>query len=325
MVKKMEPRIGLTASDLKHPVAKEFLDLLDKTIQDGTISREELIQLKNWLFKNKDYEIPAVTFLWEKLTEIASDGKISKEDTKIFFDSILIVLPAKNRKVASNSRKEFELEQKELQKLKEETDRLNAFAELKKNFNSGPNLGDNLNSDSDFSTHQNQKGDCLEELDFLVAGTKYHQGNKNLVEGEKVFFVRDKTNKYDSNAIRILTEDKVMVGHMPAHLASKIAPMLDKGCQDDSYIKKILYNDVPVVVSKIYKVQSQNSQSNVTTKPSSQFDNKAVVKSLGFVAYKILKMVIFLLKFLGKYAWILLKKAYKLVINLISSYFNKSK
>jgi HIRAN domain len=279
MVKKMDPRIGLTASDLKHPVAKEFLDLLDKTIQDGTISREELIQLKNWLFKNKDYEIPAVTFLWEKLTEIASDGKISKEDTKIFFDSILIVLPAKNRKVASNSRKEFELEQKELQKLKEETDRLNAFAELKKNFNSGPNLGDNLNSDSDFSTHQNQKGDCLEELDFLVAGTKYHQGNKNLVEGEKVFFVRDKTNKYDSNAIRILTEDKVMVGHMPAHLASKIAPMLDKGCQDDSYIKKILYNDVPVVVSKIYKVQSQNSQSKVTTKPSSQFDNKAVIKS----------------------------------------------
>ena len=321
----MEPRIGLTASDLKHPVAKEFLDLLDKTIQDGTISREELIQLKNWLFKNKDYEIPAVTFLWEKLTEIASDGKISKEDTKIFFDSILIVLPAKNRKVASNARKDFELEQKELQKLKEETDRLNALAELKKNFNSGPILVDNLNSDPDFSTHQNQKGDCLEELDFLVAGTKYHQGNKNLVEGEKVFLVRDKTNKYDSNAIRILTEDKVMVGHMPAHLASKIAPMLDKGCQDDSYIKKILYNDVPVVVSKIYKVQSQNSQSNVTTKPSSQFDNKAVVKSFGFVAYKILKMVIFLLKFLGKYAWILLKKAYKFVTNLISSYFNKSK
>lgn len=321
----MEQRIGLTASDLKHPVAKEFLDLIDKTIQDGTISREELIQLKNWLFKNKDYEIPAVTFLWEKLTEIASDGKISKEDTKIFFDSILIVLPPKNRKVASNARKEFELEQKELQKLKEETDRLNALAELKKNFNSVPNLGDHLNNDSDFSTHQNQKGDCLEELDFLVAGTKYHQGNKNLVEGEKVFFVRDKTNKYDSNAIRILTEDKVMVGHMPAHLASKIAPMLDKGCQDNSYIKKILYNDVPVVVSKIYKVQSQNSQSKVTTKPSSQFDNKAVVKSLGFVAYKILKVAIFLLKFLGKYAWILLKKSYKFVTNLISSYFNKSK
>ena len=113
----MEPRIGLTASDLKHPVAKEFLDLLNKTIQDGTISKEEFIQLKDWLFKNKDYEIPAVTFLWEKLTEIASDGKISKEDTKIFFDSILIVLPTKNRKVASNARKEFELEQKELQKL----------------------------------------------------------------------------------------------------------------------------------------------------------------------------------------------------------------
>jgi len=321
----MEPRIGLTASDLKHPVAKEFLDLLDKIIQDGTISREEFIELKNWLFKNKDYEIPAVTFLWEKLTEIASDGKISKEDTKFFFDSILIVLPAKNRKVASNARKEFELEQKELQKLKVETDRLKALAELKKNSKSEPKLGDDLNNDSDFSIRQNQKDDCLEELDFLVAGTKYHQGNKNLVEGEKVFFVRDKTNKYDSNAIRVLTEDKLMVGYMPAHLASKIAPMLDKGCQDDSYIKKILYNDVPVVVSKIYKVQSQNSQSKVTTKPSSQFDYKAVVKSFGFVAYKILKVAIFLLKFLGKYAWILLKKAYKLVTNLISSYFNKSK
>ena len=321
----MEQRIGLTASDLKHPVAKEFLDLLDKTIQDGTISREEFIQLKDWLFKNKDYEIPAVTFLWEKLTEIASDGKISKEDTKFFFDSILIVLPAKNRKVASNARKEFELEQKELQKLKEETDRLKALAELKKNSKSEPKLGDDLNNDSDFSIRQNQKNDFLEELDFLVAGTKYHQGNKNLVEGEKVFFIRDKTNKYDSNAIRVLTEDKLMVGYMPAHLASKIATMLDKGCQDDSYIKKILYNDVPVVVSKIYKVQSQNSQFKVTTKPSGQFDNKAVVKSLGSIAYKVLKVAIFLLKFLGKYAWILLKKAYKVISTWISSYFNKGK
>ena len=325
MVKKMEQRIGLTASDLKHPVAKEFLDLLDKTIQDGTISRDEFIQLKDWLFKNKDYEIPAVTFLWEKLTEIASDGKISKEDTKFFFDSILIVLPAKNRRVASNARKEFELEQKELQKLKEETDRLKALAELKKNVNSEPNFIDDLNNDSYLSINQNEKGECLEELDFLVAGTKYHQGHKNLVEGEKVFFIRDKTNKYDSNAIRVLTEDKLMVGYMPAHLASKIATMLDKGCQDDSYIKKILYNDVPVVVSKIYKVQSQNSQFKVTTKPSGQFDNKAVVKSLGLIAYKVLKVAIFLLKFLGKYAWILLKKAYKVIFNWISNYFNKGK
>jgi hypothetical protein len=245
--------------------------------------------------------------------------------SKFFFDSILIVLPAKNRKVASNARKEFELEQKELQKLKEETDRLKALAELKKNFNSESNLGDDFNNDSGFLIRQNQKDDCLEELDFLVAGTKYHQGNKNLVEGEKVFFVRDKTNKYDSNAIRILTEDKVMVGHMPAHLASKIAPILDKGCQDDSYIKKILYNDVPVVVSKIYKVQSQNSQSKITTKPSSLFDNKGFFKTLGFVAYKIFKVVIFLLKFVGKYAWLLSKGAYKLISNWISNYFNKSK
>ena len=321
----MEPRVGLTASDLKHPVAKEFLDQLDKIIEDGNISREEFIKIKDWLFKNKDYEIPAVTFLWVKLTEIASDGKISKEDTKVFFDSILIVLPAKNKKVASYARKEFELEQKELQKLKEETNRLKALAELEKNSKSEPKLGDDLNNDSDFSIRQNQKDDFLEELDFFVAGTKYHQGNKNLVEGEKVFFVRDKTNKYDSNAIRILTEDKIMVGHMPAHLASKIAPMLDKGCQDDSYIKKILYNDVPVVVSKIYKVQFQNSQSKVTTKSSSQFDNKVVFKSLGFVAYKIFKVVIFLLKFVGKYAWILLKKAYKVISTWISSYFNKGK
>ena len=125
----MELRIGLTASDLKHPVAKEFLDQLDKIIEDGNISREEFIKIKDWLFKNKDYEIPAVTFLWEKLTEIASDGKISKEDTKIFFDSILIVLPTKNRKVASNARKEFELEQKELQKLKEDNpDKIKEYA-----------------------------------------------------------------------------------------------------------------------------------------------------------------------------------------------------
>jgi hypothetical protein len=68
----MERRIGLTAADLKHPVANEFLDLLDNIVQDGAITKEEIISLRDWLVKNKDYEIPAVTFLWDKLPLVLS-------------------------------------------------------------------------------------------------------------------------------------------------------------------------------------------------------------------------------------------------------------
>jgi hypothetical protein len=296
----MERRIGLTAADLKHPVANEFLDFLDNIVQDGAITKEEIISLRDWLVKNKDYEIPAVTFLWEKLKEVASDGKIDKDDTKILFDAILLVLPSKNRKVAKEARKEFELEQKEIQKIKEDTEKAKRSAELRVKSDQEKDVED-CEDEPEIRFQGKPSTTFVEHLDFLVAGTNYHPGHKNVVSGERVCFVRDPDNKFDSNAIRILTVDKVMIGHVPAFLAEKIAPLLDRGYLDESYIKRILYNDVPVVVSKVYLENIPDSQSPIGK--ISETKKFRFFRIMGFVLRMILKWSYWLIKLALKQIW----------------------
>ena len=151
----------------------------------------------------------------------------------------------------------------------------------------------------------------VEHLDFLVAGTNYHPGHKNVVSGERVYFVRDPDNKFDSNAIRILTVDKVMIGHVPAFLAEKIAPLLDRGYLDESYIKRILYNDVPVVVSKVYLENSPDSQSPISKISGTK--KFRFFRIIGFVLRMILKWSYWLIKLVLNYLWRGILKIYKLI------------
>lgn len=296
----MERRIGLTTADLKHPVAKEFLELLDNIVQDGAITKEEIISLRNWLVKNKDYEIPAVTFLWEKLKEVTSDGKINKDDTKVLFDSMLLVLPSKNRKIAKEARREFELEQKEIQKITEDSEKSKRLSGLRGNKDQ-PKDVEEYEESPEIQFQENRRSISAEHLDFLVAGTNYHPGHKNVISGEKVYFVREPGNKYDSNAIRILTVDKVMIGHVPAFLAEKIAPLLDRGYMNESYIKRILHNDVPVIVSKVYL--DNNQDSNLSGRASAYPNKGSFFKILSYVLRVFFKWSYWLLKLALKYLW----------------------
>ncbi|KAG9003678.1 hypothetical protein FRB93_010899 [Tulasnella sp. JGI-2019a] len=59
-----------------------------------------------------------------------------------------------------------------------------------------------------------------------VVGVQYYTGMVGT--GELVSVVREPTNKYDRNAIRILNATGIQVGHIPRTVAFRLAPLMDK-------------------------------------------------------------------------------------------------
>lgn len=61
-------------------------------------------------------------------------------------------------------------------------------------------------------------------MKFAIAGPMYTQARwLDLDDGQKVFFAKDPTNKYDPKAIRVLTELGEPIGYVPKTLTSLVA------------------------------------------------------------------------------------------------------
>ena len=58
------------------------------------------------------------------------------------------------------------------------------------------------------------------------------------MEGEDVELVREPDNKYDSNAIRV-DSDQGRLGYIPAQTAATLAPFMDRGNSVDAFIEAI--------------------------------------------------------------------------------------
>lgn len=61
---------------------------------------------------------------------------------------------------------------------------------------------------------------------------------KNLKIGEKLNLVREKYNKFDSNAIAVYSNEK-QIGYLPKERAKAISPYMDKGKRYSCYIENI--------------------------------------------------------------------------------------
>ncbi|KAG8857347.1 hypothetical protein FRB96_005834 [Tulasnella sp. 330] len=59
-----------------------------------------------------------------------------------------------------------------------------------------------------------------------IVGVQYYTGMVGT--GELVSVVREPTNRFDSNALRILNATGTQVGHIPRTVASRLAPLMDK-------------------------------------------------------------------------------------------------
>lgn len=60
-----------------------------------------------------------------------------------------------------------------------------------------------------------------------MVGIQYYSGLT--AAGEEVNLRREPSNRYDSNAIQVKTLTNVQIGHIPAVVAAKLAPLMDRG------------------------------------------------------------------------------------------------
>ncbi|KAH6913909.1 SNF2 family N-terminal domain-containing protein [Coprinopsis sp. MPI-PUGE-AT-0042] len=92
----------------------------------------------------------------------------------------------------------------------------------------------NPNGARRFSEEEEDTGDTtVEEVSELycvmqtnVVGIKYYNGLVG--NGEQVTLVREPTNRFDSNAVKVTNIQGIQIGHIPKNVAGRLAPLLDQ-------------------------------------------------------------------------------------------------
>jgi hypothetical protein len=214
------PRVSLTSKQLETAIGIDLLALCQGITSDGSVTTEEAEELRRWLEENASIELPAIGYLRTVVEQILADGCITKEELKELHQAIEKVLPPDHRKTSQAVRKN--LEQIDKAKMRP-----------------------------------------VARLDSMVAGVT-HEGrayvvHKHVEEGDRVFLVRDRANRYSKAAIEVRLENGMQIGYVPDDEAQHLAPVLDAGAVHTAWIKKIWPGkrvDVPIIAGAFYAADS---------------------------------------------------------------------
>lgn len=236
--KPRKKQIALRADATPDGCAAELISLLDSITQDGHISDEEAGELRLWLTDNKGSDLPAIELLLATLEHILADGLITPEERKALYRAVERVLPTALRENVKGRRIATELVEKARQREDEATAR---FEKQQERIRNRP----------------------IHEMDFMVAGVAYEQRSvsvdRYVKPGTPVYLVREHLNLHDSNAIQVLVQEGYRIGYVPRYLAAFAAPLLDQGCKQIAYTKKLLPGRryrIPVIVAGLYREDS---------------------------------------------------------------------
>lgn len=185
-------------------IIAELVSILETVTEDGIITDTEAEILCAWLKDNVSSGFPAIEFLFDTFSKALEDGRVTERERRTLHLAVERVLPLESRKVAKSRRLEFEAE-----KAVEREANKPAFA-----------------------------------ANFSVAGVVYEGRaatiDKHLRIDQPVYFVRDRYNEYDNNAIRIRLVGGHEIGYVPRAYASIIAPLMDSGYKQTGCCTNIL-------------------------------------------------------------------------------------
>jgi hypothetical protein len=233
-----KPRLSLTKEQLQSGIGAELYALCQSVTADGVLSKEQIIALRNWIKDRRSSDLPAIRFLTETLVRILADGKVTKEERTELYKAIEKILPVEARRQITDNRKSVEAEEKA---------RVKAARNLEKQ-------------------HEREEGEKNRRIcspNFMVAGVHYEGRpeiiNRYVEEGNQVFLIRDRQNRFSQYAVEILLSNGLQIGFVPDDFADEIAPLLDQGCGHHAFVTKILTGGrvpIPVVQAYVYGPQS---------------------------------------------------------------------
>lgn len=228
----------LTAADIQVGVGAELLALCQTVTQDGSLSNNDILSLRNWLAANRHADLPSISFLISTINLIVADGKVTMDERRELYRAIETILPLDARKEATTYRRIVEAQQKAEKKAA-------ALAE------------------AEVQRLERERNRPLAKANFMVAGV-FYEGRSEVVEeyvlgDERVFLARDPMNQFSRSAIEIRLQNGLQIGYVPESDAREFAPYLDQGCPHLAYVTKVLRGGkipIPVVQAYIYSAES---------------------------------------------------------------------
>ncbi|MDD4888308.1 MAG: HIRAN domain-containing protein [Phycisphaerae bacterium] len=237
----MPERVSLTKAQRESGIGAELLVLCQSMTEDGTLSLDEIKELVRWLRDNREADLPAKDYLFETVSRIVADRKVTRDEQKELYRAIEIVLPPDARRVAAAHRKALEAEIKSREKLAKEGEKERKKQEY---FRSRP----------------------VDDFDFMVAGVHYEgRGDiirKSVREGDRAYLARDRENAFSPNAVEVRIENGEQIGFVPedCDTAAVVAQWLELGSPQSASIKKILVGGrvpIPIVLAYFYRPDAQ--------------------------------------------------------------------
>lgn len=216
-----------------------MLVLCQAVTADGTLTAEEINELRQWLAANRSSDLPAIGFLVSTLDRILADGKVTAEERKELYAAIETVLPPEARRSAVAQRKAVETKQK---------------AQARQE----------LDAQKQREREERERQRPLGSFNFMVAGVHY-EGRPEVIrehvdEGDPVFLARDLQNKFSRNAVEVRLRNGMQIGFVPEDYAPDVAPLLDQGCPHVAYITKVLRGGrvpIPVVQAYLHRTDAE--------------------------------------------------------------------
>jgi hypothetical protein len=239
-------RIVLTKSEIATRAGVELLSLCSNITEDGSVSNDEIQQLRDWLAQNQSEPMPAIAYLSTLVNRIVADGRITPNERKELHRALERVLPKDHREIAIQRREALEIEE--------------------------------------WKHRPVQRSDFLVAGVRYEGRAKIVK--QHACSGDPVALVRDKNNGHSGNAIRVVLKTGQCVGHVPEEYAVEMAPFLDLGYQQKAWIKTLwrghraLY---PVIIAEIYAPDRVVDGARVVTEvKSGELTNNAVSQPAGF-------------------------------------------
>jgi hypothetical protein len=231
-------RRSITREQSSEGIAAELLSVCDNITADGSISDDEVHELKSWLERNEESELPAISFLSDVISIVLQDNVVTTEERKQIYKAIESILPSDIRKYAAQKRKIAEALDKEKLRAARRAERERERERL---------------------SEERRRNTPLIDADFMVAGVKY-EGRDRVVRrfvraGDEVLLVRDPDNKFSANAVQVCSSNGRQIGFIPEEWAEDIAPLLDQGQPYRARVKKLLTGGsvhIPVVVAEVF-------------------------------------------------------------------------